>query len=244
MKRGARRPDGRSAAGQALGSIAGSRGVSYGAELAGHAPLLVFDDVDLDQAVAGACFAAFLAAGQTCVSAKRIFVARSIYDEFASRLATRADALSVGDPFAPETDVGPLVSATALAAARRFVDASGAQILAGGSAPCAPSERRARPLLPADGARRQRGPAVLPGGVLRARRMYSSPTTRPTRSRSIPRRPTVLAGDPALDCAIDAMWSQNLARLLIASSSDDRRDAITAKPTRARWRAPKAARRW
>ena len=100
--------------------------------------------VDLDQAVAGACFAAFLAAGQTCVSAKRIFIARSIYDEFASRLAKRANALRVGDPFSPETDVGPLVSARALAAARQFVDASGAEILAGGSAPCAPSEAFAR----------------------------------------------------------------------------------------------------
>jgi len=128
---------GGTAAGQALGAIAGSRGVSYGAELAGHAPLLVFDDVDLDQAVAGACFAAFLAAGQTCVSAKRIFIHRSIYDAFAAKLAARADQLRVGDPFSPETDVGPLVSAKALAAARAFVDASGAQILAGGSAPCA-----------------------------------------------------------------------------------------------------------
>ena len=131
---------GGSAAGKALGAIAGSRSVSYGAELAGHAPLLVFDDVDLDQAVAGACFAAFLAAGQTCVSAKRIFIHRSIYDAFAAKLATRAEQLRVGDPFSLETDVGPLVSAKALAAARQFVDASGAEILAGGSAPCAPSE--------------------------------------------------------------------------------------------------------
>ena len=145
------------AAGKALGAIAGTRSASYGAELAGHAPLLVFDDVDVDEAVAGCCFAAFLAAGQTCVSAKRIFVHESIYDAFSSRLAKRADALRVGDPFSPETNIGPLISGTALMAARTFVDESGAQNLAGGSQPCAPSEEFA-------GGHYFR-PTVLAGGV-------------------------------------------------------------------------------
>ena len=129
--------------------------------------------------MAGACFAAFLAAGQTCVSAKRIFVHSSIYDAFAARLARRADQLRVGDPFAPETDVGPLVSATALAAARRFVDESGAQILAGGSAPCA-----------------ERGYFF---------------------------RPTVLAGDPALDCFREECF----APVVCIAPFDDEADAIT-----------------
>ena len=173
---------GGTAAGKALGAIAGSRGVSYGAELAGHAPLLVFDDVDLDQAVAGACFAAFLAAGQTCVSAKRIFVARSIYDEFASRLAKRADRSRVGDPFAPETDVGPLVSAKALAAARAV-------------------------------RRRERRPDFS-WRLGRARRAQSAVHFF---------RPSVLAGDPALDCFREECF----APVVCIAPFDDEADAIT-----------------
>ena len=130
--------------GAALGALAGARSVSFTSELGGHAPVLVFADADVDAAVAGACFAAFLASGQTCVSAKRILVADAIFEEFAEKFARRTGALRVGDPFEPTTDVGPVVSGAALGSARAHVinaAADGASILSGGADPCDVPER-------------------------------------------------------------------------------------------------------
>ena len=73
-------------------------------ELGGKDPMLVFADADLDRAVDGALFASFLNAGQACVSAERIYVERSVHDDFARRLTERARQLKLGD------EVGPLIS--------------------------------------------------------------------------------------------------------------------------------------
>ena len=106
-------------------------------ELGGNAPVLVFDDADLDQAVAGVMAAKYRNAGQTCICANRIFVQSGVYDAFAARLAQASTALVVGPGDAAGTTVGPLINTEAVAKVERLVaDAvsGGARVLAGGAA--------------------------------------------------------------------------------------------------------------
>ena len=80
-------------------------------ELGGKSPLIVFDDADLESAVASALLANFFSAGEVCSNGTRVFVQRGIYDVFVSRLGPRVEAMKVGDPFDPDVMVGPLISA-------------------------------------------------------------------------------------------------------------------------------------
>ncbi len=84
-------------------------------ELGGNAPFIVFDDADVDAAVDGAIQAKFRNAGQTCVSANRLYVQAGVHDEFAEKFTERVRGLSVGDGFNPEVAVGPLIDTHALA---------------------------------------------------------------------------------------------------------------------------------
>jgi succinate-semialdehyde dehydrogenase/glutarate-semialdehyde dehydrogenase len=95
---------GSAATGRRVAAAAGARGCAVVLELGGKDPMLVFADADLERAVDGALFASFLNAGQACVSAERIYVERSVYDEFAQRLEARARELKLGE------EVGPLIS--------------------------------------------------------------------------------------------------------------------------------------
>ena len=107
-------------------------------ELGGNAPFIVFDDADLDRAVEGAFAAKMRNMGEACTAANRIFVQRSVADEFARRLAARLGALSVGDGAQPGTEVGPLVEEKALRKVEELVDdavARGATVVCGGSRP-------------------------------------------------------------------------------------------------------------
>ncbi len=104
-------------------------------ELGGNAPFIVFDDADLDQAVAGALAAKYRNSGQTCVCANRFLVQAGIHDAFAARLAEQVAALVVGDGSEPGTQQGPLIDANALAKVEAHVaDAleKGARLLTGG----------------------------------------------------------------------------------------------------------------
>ncbi|MEH6452268.1 MAG: NAD-dependent succinate-semialdehyde dehydrogenase [Psychromonas sp.] len=83
-------------------------------ELGGNAPFIVFDDADIDAAVEGAMVAKFRNAGQTCVCANRLFVHDAVYDQFAAKLAKRVSALKVGDGFADNVMIGPLINANAV----------------------------------------------------------------------------------------------------------------------------------
>jgi len=110
-------------------------------ELGGYNPLLVLADADLDYAVDATAFGAFLHQGQICMSARKVIVERSIADEFTSRLAAKTAGLKAGSPAEPDTIIGPLINADALATVKRRVDdavAKGARVLAGGEAvgPC------------------------------------------------------------------------------------------------------------
>jgi succinate-semialdehyde dehydrogenase / glutarate-semialdehyde dehydrogenase len=84
-------------------------------ELGGNAPFIVFDDADVDAAVDGAIQAKFRNAGQTCVSANRLYVQSGVHDEFAEKFASRVKTLTVGDGFVPDVAIGPLIDTRALA---------------------------------------------------------------------------------------------------------------------------------
>ena len=83
-------------------------------ELGGNAPFIVFDDADLDAAVAGAMASKFRNSGQTCVSANRILVQSGIYDRFAGKLAEAVSNLKVGDGMEEGVAQGPLINEAGL----------------------------------------------------------------------------------------------------------------------------------
>ena len=104
-------------------------------ELGGNAPLLVFNDANLDVAIEGAMLSKYRNAGQTCVCANRIFVQDDIYDEFAKRLAEKSAAINVGDGLDDGVDQGPLIDQQGYEKVLAHVDdaiSKGAKVLTGG----------------------------------------------------------------------------------------------------------------
>jgi succinate-semialdehyde dehydrogenase/glutarate-semialdehyde dehydrogenase len=105
-------------------------------ELGGNAPVLVFDDADIDVAVAGALASKFRNMGQTCVCANRIYAQSGIYDEFVKRFSAAVAALKVGDGFDDGVQQGPLIDEAAVRKTEEHLGdavARGAEIVAGGS---------------------------------------------------------------------------------------------------------------
>lgn len=105
-------------------------------ELGGNAPLIVFDDADLDLAVRATMVSKFRNAGQTCVCANRILVQSGIYDEFAARLAKAVAALHSAPGTDADATIGPLINAAAVDKVAHHIDdarARGATLLAEGS---------------------------------------------------------------------------------------------------------------
>jgi succinate-semialdehyde dehydrogenase/glutarate-semialdehyde dehydrogenase len=95
-------------------------------ELGGNAPFIVFDDADLDAAVAGAIASKYRNTGQTCVCANRLLVQKGVYDAFAAKLVEAVRKLRVGDGLAGETEQGPLIDAAALKKVEEHIaDATG-----------------------------------------------------------------------------------------------------------------------
>ena len=90
-------------------------------ELGGNAPFIVFDDCDMDAAINGLLAAKMRNGGQTCVCPNRIYVASSIYDEFASRLVDKISAMKVGNPFNSDTQIGPMINQKAIDKISRHV---------------------------------------------------------------------------------------------------------------------------
>ena len=104
-------------------------------ELGGNAPFIVFDDADLDTAVAGALAAKYRNNGQTCVCANRIYVQSGIYEDFARRLSEEVARLTLGDGFEPGVTLGPMINEAAVAKIEAHIaDArqKGATVLCGG----------------------------------------------------------------------------------------------------------------
>jgi acyl-CoA reductase-like NAD-dependent aldehyde dehydrogenase len=105
-------------------------------ELGGKDPMVVLDDADLDRAVAGAAWAGFANAGQSCSGIERVYVTRGISKQFESALVAAARRLKLGSPLSWETEVGPLSSYAQLERLRALVDdavASGAELRCGGA---------------------------------------------------------------------------------------------------------------
>jgi len=106
-------------------------------ELGGKAPMVVLRDADLDAAVSAANFGAFMNQGQICMSTERIVVEKPVAEEFAKKLAAKGQALKIGDPLDPQSQLGCLISQTAVERVQSMVDdavAKGAKVLCGGKA--------------------------------------------------------------------------------------------------------------
>jgi acyl-CoA reductase-like NAD-dependent aldehyde dehydrogenase len=124
--------------GKTIASLAGHNLVRVAAELGGKAAVIVFPDVDVERAVAATLFAAFIATGQTCIQGARLLVHRSMHDAVVRELVRRTNALRLGDPRDPRTQIGPLVSEKQRSVVERYVAIGideGATLAAGGRRP-------------------------------------------------------------------------------------------------------------
>ncbi|MDR6685243.1 acyl-CoA reductase-like NAD-dependent aldehyde dehydrogenase [Arthrobacter sp. 1088] len=120
--------------GRAIAANAGIKRLSM--ELGGNAPVIVFDDADIPAAVEASASGSFWAAGQNCIGAQRILVQRPVFDTFLHAFVARTAALTTGDPRREQTDVGPMISASSAAEAKRKIDeavSAGARLLTGGT---------------------------------------------------------------------------------------------------------------
>ncbi|MGH2679066.1 MAG: aldehyde dehydrogenase [Actinomycetota bacterium] len=132
---------GGTAAGRAVSRAAAERFAKVTVELGGKTPVLVFDDVDIETAARGVAFGAFVAAGQTCICGSRVLVQRSIHDDFVEALVSIARSIRIGDPFEPDTQLGPLISAAARERVLGYVQLGGEEggtLAAGGGVPTVP----------------------------------------------------------------------------------------------------------
>jgi succinate-semialdehyde dehydrogenase/glutarate-semialdehyde dehydrogenase len=105
-------------------------------ELGGNAPFIVFDDADLDAAVAGLLAAKFRNGGQTCVCPNRVYVQDGVYERFATLLSERVAELKVAPATDPAAQIGPMINVRALEKIARHVDDAvrhGARVLTGGN---------------------------------------------------------------------------------------------------------------
>ena len=104
-------------------------------ELGGNAPFIVFDDADLDEAVAGAIMCKFRNNGQTCVCANRIYVQAGVYDAFAEKLAAALSKMKIGDGFEDGVALGPLINQDAITKVQEHIadaTAKGGTVFYGG----------------------------------------------------------------------------------------------------------------
>lgn len=107
-------------------------------ELGGKSPTIVFDDCDVDLAIAGVLFGIFSSSGQSCIAGSRLFVQRTIYDDFVARLVQATEALVVGHPFDAATQVSSLVHPEHRESVEAYVALAreeGGTVLTGGARP-------------------------------------------------------------------------------------------------------------
>ncbi|MBE3072925.1 MAG: aldehyde dehydrogenase family protein, partial [Acidobacteria bacterium] len=121
------------AAGWAMKARAGRKRVLL--ELGGNAGVIVDETADLEHAVRRVAAGGFAYAGQSCISVQRVYVHAAVFDEFAARLVTSVEALRVGDPLDPATDMGPMIEEAEAARIDAWVQeasSEGAAVLTGG----------------------------------------------------------------------------------------------------------------
>ncbi|MFJ7261468.1 aldehyde dehydrogenase family protein [Streptomyces globosus] len=127
---------GSTASGRAVGELGGRHLKRMHLELGGNSALVVLRDADVESAVAQASWGSFFHQGQICMTAGRHLVHASLYDEYVERLAAKAEALAVGDPYRERVHLGPLIDRTQLDRVHALVEAStgqGAKLVAGGT---------------------------------------------------------------------------------------------------------------
>ncbi|EIJ46659.1 aldehyde dehydrogenase, NAD-dependent [Herbaspirillum sp. GW103] len=124
--------------GKHIAHIAADKMMPVSLELGGKSPTMVFEDADIDHAVAGVLYGIFSSSGESCIAGSRLFVARSLHEAFMERLAAGAAALRVGDPADERTQMGPLITARHREGIERYVDmgvTDGGRIRTGGVRP-------------------------------------------------------------------------------------------------------------
>lgn len=124
--------------GRKLAHAAAEKLMLVSLELGGKSPTIVFDDCDVDLAIAGVLFGIFSSSGQSCIAGSRLFVQRNIYEDFVAQLVEATNALIVGHPFEPSTQVSSLVHPEHRDTVEAYVALAleeGGQILVGGARP-------------------------------------------------------------------------------------------------------------
>jgi acyl-CoA reductase-like NAD-dependent aldehyde dehydrogenase len=124
--------------GKVIARLAAEKLMPVSLELGGKSPTIVFEDADMDQAIAGVLFGIFSSTGQSCIAGSRLFVQASVFDAFVARLVERTKALRVGHPEDAATQVAPLIRPAhrdSVAAHVAGALAEGATLLVGGAAP-------------------------------------------------------------------------------------------------------------
>ena len=162
-------------------------------ELGGKSACIVFDDADLDKAIAATPMSVFDNTGQDCCARSRFLVQRAVYDEFVEGFVAGTEALVIGDPLDEATQLGPMISEGQRRTCLEYLEIGAAE----GATPLCGGEASAARLVPhAGGARRRRQlDAGRPGGDLRPGRVRSSRSTpRPTPIRIANDSPYGLSG--------------------------------------------------
>jgi phenylacetaldehyde dehydrogenase len=104
-------------------------------ELGGKSPVIIFDDADVEAAIAGAAMGVFINAGQVCMAGSRVFVQRGIYERVVAGFAAAAQAIKLGSGFEPDVGMGPLISAKQQARVLELIaqgTRDGARLIVGG----------------------------------------------------------------------------------------------------------------
>ena len=126
------------ATGKRIARLAAERVKKVNLELGGNDPFIICDDIDLEVAVRGAVWAAYLNMGQVCTSGERFYVLESLADKFIDRFVEFTGSLRLGNPMGPDVDLGPMISAAQRDKVERKLDQvreMGATVLCGGKRP-------------------------------------------------------------------------------------------------------------
>jgi len=143
---------GGTATGRAIGKVAADKVMPVSLELGGKSPNIVFADADRAQAINGVLFGIFSSQGQSCIAGSRIFVERSILEDFTAELVARTKALRIGNPRDPKTQIGPLISPEhrdKVESYIRLAQEEGGRLLCGGTRPDDPALARGNYFAPA-----------------------------------------------------------------------------------------------
>jgi len=119
--------------GRSIKESAGFKKVTL--ELGSNSPNIIFDDGNINEAVSMLVKGAFAFSGQVCISAQRIYVQKSIYDQFLKEYIVATEDLTIGDPASEKTDIGPMISVEEAKRAKEWIDdaaENGAKVAAGG----------------------------------------------------------------------------------------------------------------